>query len=110
MTVSGSPVVYGDFTDDGTITDADWAIFRANQHADLSGNTFAEAYFRGDLNVDKANNHADFVAFKVLYEAANGPGSFAAMLAGVPEPSSLVLIVSALLLAFPVRRRAAHRA
>jgi hypothetical protein len=88
-------VIYGDLNNNGTITSADWMILRANQYADISGNSFEQAYFLGDLTADRKNNHADFVAFKVVYEAANGAGSFARMLAGVPEPSALTLVLGA---------------
>ena len=49
----------------------------------------------GDLNGDFRNDHADFVIFKAAFEAANGAGSFAAMLAFVPEPCTFLLVVSA---------------
>jgi hypothetical protein len=103
ITVSTSPVVYGDLNNNGTITAADWMILRANQYAEVGG-SYQDAYFRGDLTADLANDHDDFVAFKTLYEAANGAGSFARMLASIPEPSSLALFLSAMLLG-GVRRR-----
>ena len=109
VTVTSTAVFMADFNSSGTVTSADWAILRANQHTDLSGKTFEQAFFLGDLNGDKANNHADFAAFKVFYEAANGAGSFATMLSGVPEPTTLVLILSAGLMALSVRRRKAER-
>jgi hypothetical protein len=99
----------GDFNSDGNITSADWTILRTNQLADLSGKTFQEAYFLGDVTADLANDHADFAAFKQIYDAANGVGAFAAMIASVPEPSSAVLLSLAALLARPVVRRAGRR-
>ena len=54
-----------------------------------------ERYDLGDLDGDGENSFDDFAAFKELYEAANGQGSFAAMLAGVPEPSSTALAIIA---------------
>lgn len=102
--VTTASMLMGDFNSSGTVTSADWAILRANQHTDLSGKTFSQAYFLGDLNADKANNHADFVLFKTLYEDANGAGSFAGLLAGVPEPSTFALFLSAGLMAFACRR------
>lgn len=102
----GLPLRIGDLDANGSITSADWAIFRANQHASLSGKSLAEAYRLGDLNGDKLNNHADFVQFKALYDGANGAGAFVAMLASVPEPSTALLILTAGLFAVPgaVRR------
>jgi hypothetical protein len=108
--VSTPSLFIGDFDMNGDITDADWAILRTNQHANLSGNTFEEAYFRGDLTGDLRNNHADFVAFKTIYEQENGTGSFDRMLAGVPEPSSLLVLASAVGLTLFVRGgRQRHR-
>jgi hypothetical protein len=95
VTVSTPSMLLGDLNSDGVITAADWAILRAHQHADLSGMTNAQAYFVGDLTGDKADNFDDFVLFKKIYEAAHGAGSFSSMAAGVPEPSSLVLIILA---------------
>jgi hypothetical protein len=60
------------------------------------------------LNGDKVSNQADFAAFKSLYNAANGAGSFLAMVAAtsVPEPSSALLITAAgTFLLTSVRRR-----
>jgi len=87
----GQPLVEGDLNIDGVISSADWAIVRANQHVSLSGKSLAQAYRLGDFNGDLTNNHADFVEFKNLYDAANGVGSFAAMVASVPEPASLAM-------------------
>jgi len=47
------------------------------------------------LTEDLVNDHADFAAFKVLFDAANGTGAFVAMLATVPEPSTFVLTAAA---------------
>ncbi len=115
VTVSTPSTRLGDFNSDGDITSADWVILRDNQLADLSGMTFQDAYFLGDVTADLANNHADFTAFKQIYDEANGVGAFAAMAAGVPEPSSAALAALAGLLARPVvwrarRRRANERA
>ena len=93
--VGNLPFIDGDVNTDGAINSADWAIVRTNQHANLSGQSLAEAYRLGDFNGDKLNNHADFAEFKTLYDNANGVGAFVAMAAGVPEPSSLVIVASA---------------
>jgi hypothetical protein len=107
VTVTGPPVVLGDFNGDGAVNSMDWGILRSNQETDLSGLSLQDAYFRGDLNKDLANEHADFVSFKALYDSVNGAGAFTAMLAAVPEPSTAGLILSAGFLALPVARRAA---
>jgi hypothetical protein len=95
----------GDFNVDGAISPADWVILRTNQHTDLSSKSLAAAYRMGDLNADKANNHADFAAFKEIYDAANGVGAFAAMIAAVPEPSSFVLAAGIGLTTLPAIRK-----
>lgn len=81
----------------GIINSADWALFRAGQHQNLSPFSFLERFQMGDINYDGFNDHADFVLFKTEFELVNGFGSFAAMLA-VPEPSSIVLWALASLL------------
>ena len=91
----GQPFDAGDFDFDGDIDETDWGIFRGGQHADMTTLSLAEAYQMGDLTGDLANNHPDFVAFKTIFNAANGAGAFEAMLAGVPEPSSVVLLIGA---------------
>jgi hypothetical protein len=109
ITVSTPSMRLGDFNFDGGITSADWVILRNNQLANLSGKTFQEAYALGDVTADLANNHDDFVEFKEIFDAANGVGAFAAMIAGVPEPSSGALLALAGLFVRPVVRRAGRR-
>lgn len=77
-----------DLNGDCTLDAADWEQFRSGQHADMSGLTRQQAYDMGDLNGDFRNNHADFVMFKTAFEDANGSGSFEAMIAAVPEPTT----------------------
>jgi hypothetical protein len=57
------------------------------------------------LNLDQANDYADFKIFKAVYDENNGAGSFAAMTAGVPEPSTVVLIGCCGLFAVAIVRR-----
>jgi len=105
VTVTGPPIVYGDLNADGVISSLDWGIFRTNQETDLSGLSLEDAYFRGDLNKDLANDHEDFVTFKALYDSVNGVGAFTVMLAAVPEPSTSVLLFAAGLMMLTARRR-----
>ena len=84
----------GDLNFDNAITGADWLTFIQNAETNLSDVSRAEAYQRGDLNSDGANNIADFIQFKTLYDAANGAGAFVQMLATVPEPSAFILFAS----------------
>lgn len=100
----GFAFAQGDLNTDGAITAADWVVLKTNLHASLAGKSLAEAYRLGDLNQDKLNNHADFVAFKTLYDAANGVGSFAAMAAAVPEPSTIGLAAAGVAAISTLRR------
>jgi hypothetical protein len=90
--------VDGDLDFDGELGLADWQLFIAAAETDLFGLSPIERYERGDLNADGTNDIADFIRFKQSYEEANGAGSFAAMLGGVPEPSSLLLATSSAIL------------
>jgi hypothetical protein len=103
--VNNQPYAQGDVNTDGVINAADWAIVRTNQHANLSGQSLAEAYRLGDLTGDRKNNYADFDAFKNLYDAANGVGAFVAMAGAVPEPTTSALVVSAAGLLVRARNR-----
>ena len=95
----------GDFNGDSLFTVADWVVLRSNQLADLTGLTPEDAYLRGDIDGDGKNDNADFVLFKGAFEAANGVGALAAMLASIPEPSTAVLAGAGGLLALGRRRR-----
>jgi hypothetical protein len=106
---NAAPALAGDVNTDGVIDAADWQIVRSNQHVPLTGLSLAEAYRQGDLTADGINNHADFVAFKSAFDAANGAGAFVAMLSGqssVPEPASVIIVAAAGLLFAPLVRRA----
>jgi len=83
----------------------DWTIFRAGQQVDLTGLTPSQAHSMGDLNGDYRNDHADFVIFKTAFDSANGAGSFAVMLASVPEPSALSLLIASSTLGWPIAGR-----
>jgi hypothetical protein len=104
-----APPEHGDLNVDGVINAGDWAVLRSNLQSSLAGLSPAEAYRRGDLTGDLKNNNADFVEFKTLYESLNGVGSFQAMLAGVPEPSSALFCFAAGILGTPLMRSQASR-
>lgn len=89
----GASFEVGDFNADGQLNADDWIILRNNQLTDLSGLSPIQSYLRGDLTRDNQNNYADFRTFANLYNDRNGPGSFEAMVASLPEPGSLGLIV-----------------
>ncbi len=79
----------------GTIDAADWLAFRSGQGVDLSSETMMGAYAKGDLDFDGDNDLADFLHFQTIFNAANGSGALATLLA-VPEPSSSMLAVLSL--------------
>jgi len=82
----------GDLNFDGQLTPADWSIFIAGAETDLSNLSVAQTYQKGDLDGDGVNSIKDFGLFKTAFDAANGAGSFQAMLASIPEPSSVLLL------------------
>jgi hypothetical protein len=106
VTLSTPNMLLGDLNGSGTITTADWVVLRNNQNADLSALTLPQAYALGDLTGDKLNDHADFKLFKTMFEGAHGAGSFEAMLAAIPEPSTIAVALAAFVFSLPAARRA----
>lgn len=88
----GEPLLRSDLDHDGSLTGDDWLIYIAHDLTDVSALTPAEAYLLGDINLDLLIDAVDFQLFKADYNAANGAGSFEAMLQSIPEPSSLILL------------------
>ncbi|MCA9234640.1 MAG: PEP-CTERM sorting domain-containing protein [Planctomycetales bacterium] len=89
------PFARSDFNFDGSINGTDYEILRANQFVTLTETTAVASYAKGDVNGDLRNDVNDFRLFKADYIAANGPGSFAALV-GVPEPSTILLALGGL--------------
>jgi hypothetical protein len=87
--------VEADLNFDGVLDEDDWTVFIAGSETNMAGLSAIEKYALGDLTGNGQNSFEDFELFKELFEAANGSGSFAAMLAGVPEPASAALVVIA---------------
>ena len=105
--MSDNPIDLGDFNGNGTIDAGDWPTVRDNFNANLTGMTLLQRYARGDLNNDGRNDRFDFAQFKTLFDAANGAGAFNAMVASVPEPTSLAIFTIGLgCFALRVRKRA----
>ena len=92
---------------DGDIDAADWPLIRDQLYANISTTSEALAYQAGDLNGDFKADLGDFNVFKTDFDAANGVGAFQAMIASVPEPSSLVMLAFGVLGLSLSRRRKA---
>ena len=87
----GNRFAEGDLNSDGDVDPSDWQAFRTASAATLGGATATQAYLGGDFDGDFDKDIFDFDHFVAAYDAANGGGAFAAMLA-VPEPASIVLL------------------
>ena len=103
-----TPFEEGDLTFDGSIDSDDWLAYVGGLGVDFANQSPAQSYRGGDLNGDGVNNHSDFLAFRELFEVANGTGSFEAMLGSlsvVPEPTTTCLALIAGIQFVLVRRR-----
>jgi hypothetical protein len=90
---SGTPFNRSDLNTDGMVNASDWPLFYPNLLANLSSLSAVGRALAGDLDGDGDNDVNDFSLFKTDFDAANGAGAFQAMLAGVPEPSAILLLV-----------------
>ena len=86
--------VLGDLNTDGTIDASDYLILINNAQTDLSSLNIPYAYRVGDLDGDLDNDIFDYALFRQAFELQNPtPGAFEAMVASVPEPGSLALLI-----------------
>ena len=97
------PVLAGDLNGDNAVDLVDYGMYLSGLQADLSGLTANEAYARGDINRDGVNNLADFLLFRQAFDAANGEGAFVALVNGVPEPGTIVILGTGCLSVLAVR-------
>ncbi len=102
-------LVAPDLDEDADVDQDDWAIFMANHKGDLSALTVEQQFLAGDLDGDGDNDFNDFVLFEQGFDAISGGGSFAAMLASVPEPASVTLVLLGTVALLSQRRRKARR-
>ncbi|QDU58381.1 dockerin type I domain-containing protein [Aeoliella mucimassa] len=94
----GESLTLGDYNHNGEVDALDWPTVRDNLISDVSALSLFERYLNGDLNNDGRVDQLDFRRFKTLYEADQGEGSFAALVAGtsVPEPTTVALLLGCL--------------
>ena len=92
VSYTGAADSRSDLNGDGLVNAADWSLILAGSGANFTGQTKIQAHQQGDVDGDLDNDFADFRAFKADYDAVNGQGAFNALLQGVPEPSTVVLI------------------
>ena len=104
---TGIAITPGDFDGDGDLDVADWADFKSGQGIVNDTMTAVEAYRLGDIDGDLDHDLDDFVQFEQAYDLANGLGAFAAMVQGVPEPSSLALLLGGTIALCTCRRQRA---
>ena len=101
----GDVPAWGDFDYDGDLDADDWATFRAGQGLVTTGIPPVLNYKLGDMNGDGSHDLVDYMLFRQAYDDANSAGAFDKMVAGVPEPSSLMLLGGIAGGALLVRRR-----
>lgn len=99
----GQPFDRSDLNFNGSLDPNDWDIFRANHDETFAGMSIADSYSLGDLDSDGDNDFDDFRLFQTDYVAAHGMQAFATLL-HVPEPGSMMLMLSAAL-GWPLLRR-----
>ncbi|HEX6960376.1 MAG TPA: hypothetical protein VF175_00805 [Lacipirellula sp.] len=92
VSYSGAAFHRSDLNVDGLVNANDWSLFFPNLLADLSSLTGVQRALAGDVDLDGDNDIDDFALFKADFDAANGVGAFQAMLQGVPEPASALLL------------------
>ncbi len=89
---------------DGDVDVNDYVVLKNNLHKTLTGTTAYATSLQGDLDGDLRNNFADYRIFETDYTAAFGSAAFVAMVASVPEPASVLLVLGAVGM-FAWRRR-----
>ena len=94
---------YADFNLDGVIDGADFSIWRANM-----GMETAASFEQGDANGDGIVDGADYVIWRHTLGSATSLGAFASSgigESGVPEPTTIVMLLIAVAMTCLLRRR-----
>jgi len=98
LEISGNGGESYDFLDlnySGEVEIGDWLAFKAGFGTPLLDLPEAVRHNLGDLDNDERHTAADFLEFERRYNAIHGGGAFAQMLAAVPEPGTIGLLVFA---------------
>lgn len=101
VTYVGTELVLGDYSRDGLVTAADWPFFRDVLGGDYEGETEGVAYLGGDLDGDFDSDLDDFNLFLDIFFAA---GNSSLELNTVPEPSSVAMVLGAVVAVVGIRR------
>jgi hypothetical protein len=103
------PLLLGDLTGDGKINEMDVAKFVLNWRADTSGESVVVQAAAGDLTFDGVVNLSDAFEFHQILESIGSSVSVFDALNGVPEPSCLPLLSTAVLVAMAPNRWRSRR-
>ena len=103
----GNALGFGDFDFDGDLDVDDYRVLLEGMNQEFAGLSDVESYAFGDITGNQAVNFQDLVAFRDLYDAANGAGAFNEL---VPEPGAAVLCLMAGLGLFAIGRRGSRKA
>jgi hypothetical protein len=77
-------IITGDINGDGVVNEQDWRLYRAGMFSTTPGAT--------DLDGDGVNDFSDFQLFKQAYLKYNGLAAFDQLIAGLPEPTSQLIL------------------
>jgi cyclophilin family peptidyl-prolyl cis-trans isomerase len=95
------PIVPGDYDFSGSVTAADYTVWRSNFGS--TTNTAADGNGNGVVDA------ADYVIYRKRFGATSGSGSSDLGEVSVPEPASGLLVVLGMLLVGPLERRRTRR-